>query len=145
MFKQQKQIIADYVAANPNQSAKQVSAELGLNYNSVRGRISDLKKSNVLAVNDNSEYTFIGIWFKKILKTGTTQKAVVGGNESLWAYTFEAGANEKPDRYNFLKRKIIEEFGVTVPRAGYDVQDFDEPEFNAIYPLYEIGAGASID
>ena len=55
MFKQQKQIIADYVSKNPNQSAKQVSAELGLNYNSVRGRISELKKSKILAVNDNSE------------------------------------------------------------------------------------------
>ena len=103
MFKQQKQIIADYVSKNPNQSAKQVSAELGLNYNSVRGRISELKKSKVLAVNDKNEYTFIGTWWKKILKTGTTEKAVVGGNESVWAYTFEAGANEEPDRYDFLK------------------------------------------
>ena len=52
MFKQQKQIIADYVSKNPNQSAKQVSAELGLNYNSVRGRISELKKSKVLVIGD---------------------------------------------------------------------------------------------
>ena len=81
MFKQQKQIIADYVSKNPNQSAKQVSAELGLNYNSVRGRISELKKSKILAVNDNSEYTFVGSWWKKILKTGTTKKALKHSNK----------------------------------------------------------------
>lgn len=147
MFKQQKQIIAEYVATNPNKSAKEVSADLGLNYNSVRGRISELKKSKVLQVNDNSEYTFVGSWWKKILKTGTTNNAVIGGNESVWAYTFEAGANEEPDRYNFLKRKIIQEFGVTVPRGGYDFQEVNElqKEENAVYPNYEIGAGANID
>ena len=147
MFKQQKQIIADYVSKNPNKSAKQVSAELGLNYNSVRGRISELKKSKVLAVNDNSEYTFIGSWWKKILKTGTTEKAVIGGNESVWAYTFEAGANEEPDRYNFLKKIIKEEFDITISRSGYDFQEVNEieKEESAVYDKYEFGAGASID
>jgi len=147
MFKQQKQIIAEYVSKNPNKSSKEIAAELGLNYNSVRGRISNLKKSKQLQVNDKNEYTFIGTWWKKILKTGTTNNAVIGGNESVWAYTFEAGANEEPDRYNFLKRKIIQEFGVTVPRAGYDFQEVNElqKEENAVYPNYEIGAGADID
>ena len=147
MFKQQKQIIADYVSKNPNKSSKQIAAELGLNYNSIRGRISELKKSKQLQVNDKNEYTFIGTWWKKILKTGTTNNAVIGGNESVWAYTFEAGANEEPDRYNFLKRKIIQEFGVTVPRGGYDFQEVNElqKEENAVYPNYEIGAGADID
>ena len=147
MFKQQKQIITDYVSKNPNKSAKQVSTELGLNYNSVRGRISELKKSKILAVNDNSEYTFVGSWWKKILKTGTTKNAVVGGNESLWAYTFEAGANEEPDRYVFLIRKIIKEFGVTIPRGGYDFEEVNDiqVEATATYPLYEIGAGVSLD
>ena len=46
-----------------------------------------------------------------------------------------------------LKRKIIKEFGVTVPRGGYDFQEVNDiqVEATATYPLYEIGAGASID
>ena len=147
MFKQQKQIITDFISKNPKLSSKEIAAELNLNYNSVRGRISELKKSKILQVNDESEYVFIGSWFKKILKTGSTQNAVAGGTESLWAYTFEAGSNEEPDRYNFLKRKIINKFGVTVPRGGYDYQEVNdfEKEDTAVYPLFEIGSGVSID
>ena len=147
MFKQQSARIIETLIANPNLSSKEVADELGLNYNSIRGRISELKKSKVLEVNDESEYTFVGSWWKKILKTGTTKNAVIGGNESLWAYTFEAGQTEAPDQYEFLKRKIIKEFGVTIPRGGYDFEEVNDiqVEATATYPLYEIGAGVSLD
>ena len=147
MFKQQRVKIIETLIENPNWTSKQIADELNLNYNSVRGRISELKKSKVLEVNDESEYTFIGTWWKKILKTGTTKNAVIGGNESLWAYTFEAGQTEDPDQYEFLKRKINDEFGVTVSRGGYDNQEvnYDEVEKVFIYPQFDIGAGVSFD
>lgn len=147
MFKQQSARIIEALIENPNLSSKEVASELGLNYNSVRGRISELKKSKILEVNDKSEYTFIGSWWKKILKTGTTKNATIGGNESLWAYTFEAGQTEEPDQYEFLKRKINSEFSITVGRGGYDYQevDYNEVEKVFIYPLFDIGAGVSFD
>ena len=147
MFKQQSARIIEALIENPNLSSKEVAAELGLNYNSVRGRISELKKSKILEVNDESEYTFIGSWWKKILKTGTTNNATIGGNESLWAYTFEAGQTEEPDQYEFLKRKINSEFSITVGRGGYDYQevDYNEVEKVFIYPQFDIGAGVSFD
>ena len=147
MFKQQSARIIEALIENPNLSSKEVAAELGLNYNSVRGRISELKKSKILEVNDESEYTFIGSWWKKILKTGTTNNATIGGNESLWAYTFEAGQTEEPDQYEFLKRKINNEFSITVGRGGYDYQevDYNEVEKVFIYPQFDIGAGVSFD
>ena len=145
MFKQQKQIIADYVSKNPNQSAKQVSAELGLNYNSVRGRISELKKSKILAVNDNSEYTFVGSWWKKILKTGTTKNAVVGGNYlEVYAYTYEAGSTEAPNRYRFLKNAVEKEYKITINEAGYDFEETDFPEDEYKYPNVSVGKGTGI-
>ena len=147
MFKQQKARIIETLIENPNWTSKQVAKELGLKYNSVRARVSELKKSKVLDVNDESEYTFVGTWWKKILKTGTTKNATIGGNESLWAYTFEAGQTEEPDQYEFLKRKINSEFSITVGRGGYDYQEVDyiEVEKVFIYPLFDIGAGVSFD
>ena len=147
MFKQQKTKIIETLIANPNWTSREVADELGLNYNSVRGRVSELKKSKVLEVNDESEYTFIGNWWKKILKTGTTKNAVIGGNESLWAYTFEAGQTQEPDQYEFLKRKINNEFSIIINRSGYDYQEVDyiEVEKVFIYPKFDIGAGVSFD
>ena len=147
MFKQQKARIIETLIENPNWTSKQVAKELGLKYNSVRARVSELKKSKVLDVNDESEYTFVGTWWKKILKTGTTKNATIGGNESLWAYTFEAGQTEEPDQYEFLKRKINSEFSITVGRGGYDYQevDYNEVEKDFIYPQFDIGAGVSFD
>ena len=147
MFKQQKARIIETLIENPNWTSKQVAKELGLKYNSVRARVSELKKSKVLDVNDESEYTFIGNWWKKILKTGTTKNATIGGNESLWAYTFEAGQTEEPDQYEFLKRKINNEFSITVGRGGYDYQEveYNEVEKVFIYPQFDIGAGVSFD
>ena len=147
MFKQQRVQIIETLIANPNWTSREVADELNLNYDSVRGRISELKKSKVLEVNDESEYTFVGSWWKKILKTGTTKNAVIGGNESLWAYTFEAGQTEAPDQYEFLKRKINSEFSITVGRGGYDYQevDYNEVEKVFIYPQFDIGAGVSFD
>ena len=146
MFKQQRAKIIEAIIANPNLSSREIAAELGFNYNSVRGRMSELKKSKILEVNDESQYTFIGSWWKKILKTGTTKNAVVGGTESLWAYTFEAGQTEEPDQYEFLKRKINSEFGVSVGRGGYDYEetDYDDVDKLYVYPLFDIGAGVSI-
>ena len=147
MFKQQRVQIIETLIDNPNWTSREVADELNLNYDSVRGRISELKKSKVLEVNDESEYTFVGSWWKKILKTGTTKNAVIGGNESLWAYTFEAGQTEEPDQYEFLKRKINSEFSITVGRGGYDYQevDYNEVEKDFIYPQFDIGAGVSFD
>jgi DNA-binding transcriptional regulator LsrR (DeoR family) len=147
MFKQQSARIIETLIENPNLSSKEVADELGLNYNSVRGRISELKKSKVLEVNDKSEYTFIGTWWKKILKTGTTKDAAIGGNQSLWAYTFEVGQTEKPDQYEFLKRKIDNEFDIIIGRGGYDYQevDYNEVEKIFIYPQFDIGSGVSFD
>ena len=147
MFKQQRVQIIETLIDNPNWTSREVADELNLNYDSVRGRISELKKSKVLEVNDESEYTFIGSWWKKILKTGTTNNATIGGNESLWAYTFEAGETQEPDQYEFLKRKINNEFSITVGRAGYDYQevDYNEVEKDFIYPQFDIGAGVSFD
>ena len=147
MFKQQRVQIIETLIDNPNWTSREVADELNLNYDSVRGRISELKKSKVLEVNDESKYTFVGTWWKKILKTGTTTNAVIGGNESLWAYTFEAGETQEPDQYEFLKRKINSEFSITVGRGGYDYQevDYNEVEKVFIYPLFDIGAGVSFD
>ena len=147
MFKQQRVQIIETLIDNPNWTSREVADELNLNYDSVRGRISELKKSKVLEVNDESKYTFVGTWWKKILKTGTTKNAVIGGNESLWAYTFEAGQTEEPDQYEFLKRKINSEFSITVGRGGYDYQevDYNEVEKDFIYPQFDIGAGVSFD
>ena len=147
MFKQQKARIIETLIENPNWTSKQVAKELGLKYNSVRARVSELKKSKVLDVNDESEYTFVGTWWKKILKTGTTKNATIGGNESLWAYTFEAGQTEEPDQYECLKRKINNEFSITVGRGGYDYQEveYNEVEKVFIYPQFDIGAGVSFD
>jgi DNA-binding transcriptional regulator LsrR (DeoR family) len=146
MFKQQRARIIEAIIANPNLSSKEIAAELGLNYNSVRGRMSELKKSKILEVNDESQYSFIGSWWKKILKTGTTENAVVGGTESLWAYTFEAGQTEDPDQYEFLKRKINNVFEITISRGGYDYDEVDYLEVDKlyVYPLFDIGAGVSI-
>ena len=147
MFKQQKARIIETLIENPNWTSKQVAKELGLKYNSVRARVSELKKSKVLDVNDESEYSFVGTWWKKILKTGTTKNATIGGNESLWAYTFEAGQTEEPDQYEFLKRKINNEFSITVGRGGYDYQEveYNEVEKVFIYPQFDMGAGVSFD
>ena len=147
MFKQQKARIIETLIENPNWTSKQVAKELGLKYNSVRARVSELKKSKVLDVNDKSEYTFVGTWWKKIIKSGTTKNATIGGNESLWAYTFEAGQTEEPDQYEFLKRKINSEFSITVGRGGYDYQEveYNEVEEVFIYPQFDIGAGVSFD
>ena len=146
MFKQQRARIIEAIIANPNLSSKEIAAELGLNYNSVRGRMSELKKSKILEVNDESQYSFIGLWWKKILKTGTTENAIVGGTESLWAYTFEAGQTEDPDQYEFLKRKINNVFEITISRGGYDSDEVDYLEVDKlyVYPLFDIGAGVSI-
>ena len=143
MFKQQKQIIADYVSKNPNKSAKQVSAELGLNYNSVRGRISELKKSKILAVNDNSEYTFIGSWWWKKLKTGFTND-VSRNYLEVYAYTYEAGSTEAPNRYRFLKNAVEEKYKITIDEAGYDFEETDFPEDEYKYPNVAVGKGTGI-
>jgi DNA-binding transcriptional regulator LsrR (DeoR family) len=147
MFKQQRVQIIETLIENPNWTSREVADELGLLYRSVRARVSELRKKGILEVNDESEYTFVGTWWKKILKTGTTKNATIGGNESLWAYTFEAGETEEPDQYEFLKRKINSEFSITVGRGGYDYQEVDyiEVEKVFIYPLFDIGAGVSFD
>ena len=59
MFKQSdtQKILTKFISKNPNLSTKEIADKLNLNYNSVRGRVSELKKSNLLEVNDDHEYT----------------------------------------------------------------------------------------
>ena len=143
MFKQQKQIIVNFVSKNPNLSTREIANQLGLNYNSVRGRVSNLKKSKQLQVNDKNEYTFIGTWWKKILKTGFTNDVSRKYSE-VYAYTYEAGLTEAPKRYRFLKNAVEKEYKITIDEAGYDFEETDFPEDEYKYPDVAVGKGTGI-
>ena len=86
----QKEIILKFVLKNPKLTSREIANELGLNYNSVKGRISDLKKNKLLLVNDNNEYTAVENWYKKLLKTGQTKKPLTGKtSENIEIYTYQ--------------------------------------------------------
>ena len=144
MFKQQKQIIVNFVSKSQVPlSTREIANQLGLNYNSVRGRVSNLKKSKQLQVNDKNEYTFIGTWWKKILKTGFTNDVSRNYSE-VYAYTYESGLTEAPKRYRFLKNAVEEKYKITIDEAGYDFEETDFPEDEYKYPDVAVGKGTGI-
>ena len=86
----QKEIILKFVLKNPKLTSREIADQLGLNYNSIRGRVSDLKKNKLLLVNDNNEYTAVENWYKKLLKTGQTKKPLTGKtSENIEIYTYQ--------------------------------------------------------
>lgn len=86
----QKEIILKFVLKNPKLTSREIADKLGLNYNSIRGRVSDLKKNKLLLVNDNNEYTAVENWYKKLLKTGQTKKPLTGKtSENIEIYTYQ--------------------------------------------------------
>ena len=86
----QKEIILKFVLKNPKLTSREIANKLGLNYNSVKGRISDLKKNKLLLVNDEHEYTAVENWYKKLLKTGQTKKPLTGKtSENIEIYTYQ--------------------------------------------------------
>ena len=120
MFKQQKQIITDFVKSNPKLSTKEIANRLGLNYNSVRGRVSELKKQKLLSVNDESEYTITQNWYKKLLKTGKTTKPRTGRtSEQIEVITYEDNNEDRMQELldgaleNIDELEYIDELGYT--------------------------------
>ena len=86
----QKEIILKFVLKNPKLTSREIADQLKLNYNSIRGRVSDLKKNKLLLVNDNNEYTAVENWYKKLLKTGQTKKPLTGKtSENIEIYTYQ--------------------------------------------------------
>ena len=86
----QKEIILKFVLKNPKLTSREIANQLALNYNSVKGRISDLKKNKLLLVNDEHEYTAVENWYKKLLKTGQTKKPLTGKtSENIEIYTYQ--------------------------------------------------------
>lgn len=132
MFKQSdtQKILTKFISKNPNLSTKEIADELNLNYNSVRGRVSELKKSNLLEVNDDHEYVTTENWYKKLLKTGQTRhpsnkefkrKVRV---DTVEIYTFE---NNDDDRYSSLLNAAVNGL-----RGDLNVIDFDGYSSNSV-------------
>ena len=143
MFKQQKQIITEFLAKNPKLSSREIATELGLNYNSVRGRISDLKKSKLLFVNDESEYSITQNWFKKILKTGKTTKPRTGRTtENIEVITYEPNEDNEFQRLydgaieNIDELEYIDEAGYTQNQISTELV-----ENNYVFPAAKLLTG----
>lgn len=86
----QREIIIKFITKNPKLTTREIADQLGINYDSVRGRVSDLKKNKLLEVNEDHEYTAVENWYKKLLKTGQTKKPLTGKtSENIEIYTYQ--------------------------------------------------------
>ena len=109
----QGNFILDFIKSNPelqNTSSK-VIAELlpkfvskkipdgkKLSYETVRARLSEFQKLNIVS-NDDGQFSFTENWFKKILKTGQTKNPKKETSIKIEIYTFE---NNDENRYDEL-------------------------------------------
>ena len=135
MFNQSKtqQIISEFVKSHPELSTRKIADELNLNYNSVRGRVSELKKSKILEVNDDHQYVITENWYKKILKTGETKHPKKDTKGYIEIYTFE---NNNEDRYQSLLSAALN--GLlgdldTIDNAGYSSDSVSAVDVDPLY------------
>ena len=135
MFKQSdtQKILTKFISKNPNLSTMEIADKLNLNYNSVRGRVSELKKSKLLKVNDDHEYITTENWYKKILKTGETKNPKKSTKSYIEIYTFE---NNNDDRYQSLLSAALN--GLlgdldSIDNAGYSSTSVSAIEVNPLY------------
>ena len=135
MFKQSdtQKILTKFISKNPNLSTKEIADKLNLNYNSVRGRVSELKKSKLLEVNDDHEYVTIENWYKKLLKTGETKNPKKSTKGYIEIYTFE---NNDDNRYQSLLSAALN--GLLGDLADIDNAGYSSTSVSAIEvdPLY---------
>jgi len=135
MFKQSdtQKILTKFISKNPNLTTMEIADKLNLNYNSVRGRVSELKKSKLLEVNDDHEYTTIENWYKKILKTGETKNPKKSTKGYIEIYTFE---NNDDNRYQSLLSAALN--GLlgdldSIDNAGYSSESVGVIEVEPLY------------
>ena len=135
MFKQSdtQKILTKFISKNPNLSTMEIADKLNLNYNSVRGRVSELKKSNLLEVNDDHEYITTENWYKKILKTGETKNPKKSTKGYIEIYTFE---NNDDYRYQSLLSAALN--GLlgdldSIDNAGYSSTSVSAIEVDPLY------------
>ena len=110
----QKEIILKFVLNNPKLTSREIADQLGLNYNSIRGRISDLKKNKLLLVNDNNEYTAVENWYKKLLKTGNTKNPIKSTSQNIEIYTYQIGDDD-----NMIMQQLLEAATNEIPELEY--------------------------
>lgn len=135
MFKQSEtqKILTKFISENPNLSTKEISDKLNLNYNSVRGRVSELKKSKILEVNEDHEYVTIENWYKKLLKTGQTKDPKKNTKAYIEIYTFE---NNDENRYQSLLTAAFN--GLlgdldSIDEAGYSSEQVSATDVDRLY------------
>ena len=110
----QKEIILKFVLKNPKLTSREIADQLGLNYNSIRGRISDLKKNNLVSVNDDNEYSVIENWYKKLLKTGNTKNPIKSTSQNIEVYTYQIGDDD-----NMIMQQLLEAATNEIPDLEY--------------------------
>ena len=110
----QKEIILKFVLKNPKLTSREIADQLKLNYNSIRGRVSDLKKNKLLLVNDNNEYTAVENWYKKLLKTGQTKNPIKSTSQNIEVYTYQIGDDD-----NMIMQQLLEAATNEIPDLEY--------------------------
>ena len=110
----QKEIILKFVLNNPKLTSREIADQLGLNYNSIRGRVSDLKKNKLLLVNDNNEYTAVENWYKKLLKTGNTKNPIKSTSQNIEIYTYQIGDDD-----DMIMQQLLEAATNEIPELEY--------------------------
>lgn len=110
----QKEIILKFVLNNPKLTSREIADQLKLNYNSIRGRISDLKKNKLLLVNDNNEYSVIENWYKKLLKTGNTKNPIKSTSQNIEIYTYQIGDDD-----DMIMQQLLEAATNEIPELEY--------------------------
>ena len=152
-----KDRILNFIKTNENFTPNQIAEALNLNKNTVRGRLSELRKEFVISkrkITYEKKRTKKEVKILKeekreieaVKKRGYRRKIVKtvgyssGKKETLYAITYEANTI---DRINKLIDAVFDEFdethGLQPTKFGYDDQQLTQnPPF--IYPDIEVGS-----